>query len=291
MLFAGIFSFVTVLLILSKKQTQPKLKNKAELLGKTESSFVPKKEKSSKNNGQYFVFENNISQKELTPPIEAQKKKNFELISYDPDMQIRTNIKEIKNNDDDYEIIQKILKDDSFIDIQDTITSELPKLNVQTNEPKAVVKEETSPQEQEIKTEEIKEQNVIVKEEIPQKQETQEPLKQSESVTSPIKSKHVQKEENAVSVSGEPVLLSSSEISPTTGFMLISYNNNINLMGYINDDVFVLHNFKTSKLAQNNIRFKIIEREEQSATYLVKASDVKLLVKVTRNSMNKEIVL
>ena len=71
----------------------------------------------------------------------------------------------------------------------------------------------------------------------------------------------------------------------------ISYNDKISLMGYIHDDVYVLHNFKESKLANNNIQYRLVDADEQSSVYMVKASDIKLLVKATNNSMNTEIML
>jgi len=312
-IFAGIFSFIFILFIASRKQNQPKLKNKAELLDKKEPSLVPKKEEKQEAKGQYFVFENNIKQTELTDPAVAQEKKNFELVSYDPDIMINSTSDSKDGEDDDLDIIQKILKEDSFVDIETTKES-----NEQKVDEKAVIESTVRSTEQAVKetvkesseqtTSKISEEpaKVITNEpgretvkEIVQEQTKEtikepslEPVRQNETVTSPIGFERVQKEEpKQIQNENEPVLLNSVEIAPEQGFMLISYNNKISLMGYIHDDVFVLHNYKTSKPSSYDIQQRLVDKDNMVNVYIVKAQGVKLLVKATNTTMNTEIIL
>lgn len=271
--FAGIFTFVAMLFILGKNQNQPKLKAKADLSDKKSSSPAPKSfEESGKDEGQYFVFEKNIRQTELLEPATSNEKKNYELVSYDPDLRENyTDMSEKTNNEDeDLDIIHKILKEDSFIELND--------------EGK------------------LQEQNVITE----QKETVIEPVKHPENVTSPIGQEHVKKEveiqkedileENVSLIQNEenglePKLISSKAISPEQGFMLISYQNNINLMGYIFDDVFALHNFKAAELNNYNIEARLVDKDDQGSVYIVKADGIRLLVKVTKTSMSTEVTL
>ena len=73
--------------------------------------------------------------------------------------------------------------------------------------------------------------------------------------------------------------------------MCVSYNNNINLVGYIFDDVFALHNFKQPKLANYDIKFRLSERTDKGATFIVKVENTKMLINVTKTSMNLEVVM
>ncbi len=89
----------------------------------------------------------------------------------------------------------------------------------------------------------------------------------------------------------EPKVISKIEIAPNRGFMCVSYKNNINLMGYIHDDVFALYNFQTSQLKDYNIRFRMTEKTDKGANFIVKIDSVKMLIAVTRSSMNLEVAM
>ena len=89
----------------------------------------------------------------------------------------------------------------------------------------------------------------------------------------------------------EPEVLSNVEIAPERGFMCISYNDNISLMGYIFDDVFALHNFKAPRLENYNIKFRLSEKTDKTATFIVKVDKTKMLIKVTKSTMTKEVVM
>ena len=89
----------------------------------------------------------------------------------------------------------------------------------------------------------------------------------------------------------EPIVLSEIEIAPKRGFMCVSYNDNISLMGYIFDDVFALYNFKQQKLENYEIKYRLTEKDGKNASFIVKVADAKMLVKVTKSSMNMEVLL
>lgn len=258
MMLAGILSFFAMLFILNRKTDNPKLKNKVDLIDsdcyKKENNTPQKRE----NNGQYFVFDNNVKQTGFYKPSTSPKR-NYELSSYDPDLvqnQQKVNIekyqqkKPLVQNDtnNEYEIIQKILKEDNIIEFTPN-EFQNPKANTLTFE---------------------KQVQVPIK----------KPIETTKNVKNPIKKEIA-----------EPTVLSSIEIAPERGFMCVSYNNNINLVGYIFDDVFALHNFKQPKLANYDIKFRLSERTDKGATFIVKVENTKMLINVTKTSMNLEVVM
>ncbi len=264
MALAGIISFIIMLLILTRKTPQPRLKNKADLIEKNEKSNLTfkKPDESSHqtpNNGQYFIFDKSVKQTGFCDPATSAIKRNYELSSYEPDL--RDNYKraevepygttknsKVGTQESEYDIIQKILKEDSFIEIT---PRESEQIDLKTKEIKQSV---TSP---------------ILKEEIKPQLQKQIPNE----------------------ITKEPEVLSSVEIAPERGFMCVSYNDNINLLGYIFDDVFALHNFKTPKLENYNIKFRMSEKTDKTATFIVKVDKTKMLIKVTKSTMIKEVVM
>lgn len=259
MLTAAVVSFFAMLFILNRKQNSPKLKSKVDLIGTDEykkTTPVSKKE----NNGQYFIFDNNVKQTGFCNPIEG-KKKNYELSSYNPDLSInyqRPSIEQQSFSKDEskneYDIIQKILKEDSIIEFA---PNEFQGSKVYI-----------APSEETVKKQDNKVEKVV------------------KNVKNPIQKTVPIKKEIP-----EPVVLSSIEIAPERGFMCVSYNNTINLVGYIFDDVFAIYNFKQPKLENYDIRFRMSERDDKGATFIVKVDNTKMLVKVTKTSMNLEVVM
>ena len=282
---AGIISFIITLILLlvvipkfmPKEEPSAKLKSRAELL-KKESSLIPKNKEEKKKDDKYFVFEDNIKQISLSDPTEVDGKKNFELVSYDPDIRIDS---DNENEKDDLAIIQKILNNDDFIDIEEA------QIEPYKEEPQKATQNDLEP-----KTDTLikQEEKVEVQEETEKEIETEEPIRKDETTTSPIGLEHIEKEP-LKDTTNSPKLINSFDIDSEKGFMFISYNNNINLMGYINDNVFNLHNFKARQLNNYNLQYRLADKDEKGNIYIVKTDTVKLLVKVTANSMNTEIIL
>lgn len=246
MISASFLTFIFILFILTRKQnTTIKLKNKKDLFEKYQEPNISKQTTPKKQNrGEYFVFDKNIKQTRLN--TSSPKKKNYELSCYDPDL--RLNYKKDKNvkydlsqDESDYDIIQKILKDDSFLDYE---TEKTPVVsNVQ--KPKQIQKPKI------------------------EKTKKQAPIKKEARLD----------------------ILSSVEIAPQRGFICVSYNNDINLLGYIFDDVFPLYNFKRPKLDNYDIKFRLTDKDDKGASFIVKIDNVKMVIRATKNSMNLEVLI
>ena len=73
--------------------------------------------------------------------------------------------------------------------------------------------------------------------------------------------------------------------------MCVSYKDTIRLLGYIFDDVFALHNFKTPRLQNYEIKYRLSEKDDSSARFIVKVDDTKMLVRVTKSAMDMEVLL
>lgn len=246
MISASFLTFIFILFILTRKQnTTIKLKNKKDLFEKYQEPNISKQTTPKKQNrGEYFVFDKNIKQTRLN--TNPKKRKNYELSCYDPDL--RLNYKKDKNvkydlsqDESDYDIIQKILKDDSFLDYE---TEKTPVVsNVQ--KPKQIQKPKI------------------------EKTKKQAPIKKEARLD----------------------ILSSVEIAPQRGFICVSYNNDINLLGYIFDDVFPLYNFKRPKLDNYDIKFRLTDKDDKGASFIVKIDNVKMVIRATKNSMNLEVLI
>ena len=89
----------------------------------------------------------------------------------------------------------------------------------------------------------------------------------------------------------EPTVLSSVEIAPERGFMCVSYNDNINLIGYIFDDVFALYNFKCPKLENYDIKYRLTDKDDKGANFIVKVENYKMVVRVTKSFMSLEVLI
>ena len=126
-------------------------------------------------------------------------------------------------------------------------------------------------------------------------QDEVEQIKESETVTNPLNTakKEVQEivktKQETKETPQEPQILSSVEIAPQRGFMCVSYNNSINLVGYIFDDVFALYNFQQPKLENYNIKFRMSEKTQHGANFIVRVGKTKMLIAVTKSSMNLEV--
>lgn len=246
MISASFLTFIFILFILTRKQnTTIKLKNKKDLFEKYQEPNISKQTTPKKQNrGEYFVFDKNIKQTRLN--TNPKKRKNYELSCYDPDL--RLNYKKDKNvkydlsqDESDYDIIQKILKDDSFLDYE---TEKTPVVS-STQKPKQIQKPKI------------------------EKTKKQAPIKKEARLD----------------------ILSSVEIAPQRGFICVSYNNDINLLGYIFDDVFPLYNFKRPKLDNYDIKFRLTDKDDKGANFIVKIDNVKMVIRATKNSMNLEVLI
>lgn len=86
----------------------------------------------------------------------------------------------------------------------------------------------------------------------------------------------------------EPVVLSSVEIAPNRGFMIIDRQGIKALFGYIHDEVFLLYQFR-EYIADYNIKFRISEKQDDKTFFIVKIDKFKLLIRVTSGNMKLEL--
>ncbi len=249
-----ILGLLFILVLLFARRTPRKISSNevyAQENGNKRPNIVNKKEE-VKNDGQYFVFDGNVKQTGFCDPATSAIKRNYELSSYEPELKNKYSRNDntfakhtSKRPESEYDIIQKILKEDTFIDIPAQAYAQVP------------LKPQAEPVVEEVK-----------KEEIPQIVQEEEPLK-------PL----------------EPTVLSSVEVAPQRGFMCVSYKDTIRLLGYIFDDVFALYNFKTPKLQNYDIKYRLSEKDDGLARFIVKVDDTKMLVRVTKSAMDMEVLL
>lgn len=262
MLVASLISIIALIIILRKPSSaQAKLKTKADLIEKLDKTerFVPKKTKETETDGEgkYFVFDKNVKQTAFSEPTTFEPKKHYELSNYEPDLNVKYG-SETALKESEYDIIQKILKEDSLVEIapgefEPKIYS---KRTVKEDEP--VVAAPTNP----------------IKRETP-----------SEQIAS------LERKVNQPAEVKPPVMLSNIEIAPERGFMVVSYNNNVSLMGYIFDDVFALYNFKKPSLANPEIKYRLSDKDDKGTNFIIKVETTKVVVRVTKSQMNLLVVM
>lgn len=80
-----------------------------------------------------------------------------------------------------------------------------------------------------------------------------------------------------------PMLLYTSPLSSNKGFCLVEYNQKYSLIGYINDEIFLLNQFDKVKTCE--IRSRISETRQSSERYIVRLGNYKALVEVTDQKM------
>ena len=238
-----------------KNNIQTRLKSKAELMQSSCTPNFKKENEETKNDGQYFVFDKNIKQTGFCDPATSAVKRNYELSTYEPELKNKYNRNaQFKKNESEYDIIQKILKEDTFIDIPNATFAQQVKVD-----------------------------------ELDKKEEIKEDTKK-ETVVHQAPKAEIKKEAN-IQAQAEPSVISSVEIAPKRGFMLVSYNDNISLMGYIFDDVFALYNFKVPKLENYDIKYRLSEKDDKIARFIVKIANTKMLIAVDKSSMVLEVLL
>ena len=247
MLVFGFIVFCMTLFILTRKPKQDiKIKSRINLANKNSSNAFVKE-----NNAKYFDF-GNKEQTLLTNTFGTNIKKNYQLTDYEPEFKESKGAEvysvaksKTKNPDSEYEIIQKILKEDDNMGITDSEYNTMEYIN---------------------------------------NEEKQEKKQQETAITSPIAKDNIIMET-------EPQVLSKVEIAPEKGFMCVSYNNNISLIGYIYDDVFALYNFKRTNLEAYEIKYRFSDKDAYGENYIVKVNNTKVVINVGKNSMQLQVVM
>ena len=80
-----------------------------------------------------------------------------------------------------------------------------------------------------------------------------------------------------------PMLLNTSLLSKNKGLCLVEYNKKYSLIGYINNEIFMLNQFDS--VQTNEIRSRLSESVDSKDRYIVRLGDYKALVEVTDTKM------
>ena len=87
-----------------------------------------------------------------------------------------------------------------------------------------------------------------------------------------------------VEKSQNPILLYTSPLASNKGFCLVEYNRKYSLIGYINDDIFLLNQFDNVKTKE--IRARLSETQKSKERYIIKLDNYQALVEVSDKKMN-----
>ena len=250
------------------------------LANSTTSNLTPKKDEETdsiaeEDENKYFIFDKEIQQTELVEPTTVETSKNYELSTYEPETVPNQQgvVLEPYNNQEpeieNHEIINKALNE-QIIEPQETVEIQDLSNDATLEDTETANFEETI-------------------------EETQQPLEKESSlqVLEPVVQSKVVSEvpKQTTLDTEEPVVLSSVEIAPQRGFMCVSYQNKIRLLGYIFDDVFALYNFKRTKLENYSIKFRMSEKTQNGANFIVRVERSKLLINVTKSKMALQVAM
>lgn len=81
-----------------------------------------------------------------------------------------------------------------------------------------------------------------------------------------------------------PMLLNTSPLSLNKGLCLVEYNHKYSLIGYINEEIFLLNQF--DYLSSSEIRSRHSETVEDKDRYIIRLGEYKALVEVSEAHMN-----
>lgn len=84
--------------------------------------------------------------------------------------------------------------------------------------------------------------------------------------------------------SKNPILLYTSPLSSNKGFCLVEYNGKYSLIGYINEEIFLLTQFDSIK--SKEIRARLSGTQKSKERYIIKLDDYQALVEVSEKKMN-----
>lgn len=89
----------------------------------------------------------------------------------------------------------------------------------------------------------------------------------------------------------EADVLASASFGENRGLCLVNYDGSIALIGYIEDEIFVIQNFGKITLLNPSIQIRVAEQNEHDTIYIVKAANSKLMVRETKTLIGLEMVM
>lgn len=81
-----------------------------------------------------------------------------------------------------------------------------------------------------------------------------------------------------------PMLLYASALANNKGLCLVEYNKKYSLIGYINDEIFMLNQFES--VSSSEIRLRLSDSTQSGDRYIVRLGDYKALIEVSESDMN-----
>lgn len=93
--------------------------------------------------------------------------------------------------------------------------------------------------------------------------------------------KIIEKEEPKPS---QPDLVSNIPIDRNKGFYLVNVEGKTALIGYINDEIFIINRFNDIK--DTNLQTRLNEKQKDKSTYIVRLGDYKALIEVSNDNMS-----
>jgi len=98
-------------------------------------------------------------------------------------------------------------------------------------------------------------------------------------------------EESAEASSDEADVLATESFGENRGLCLVNYDGNIALIGYIEEEIFVIQNFGKITLLNPNIQVRVAEQNDNDTIYIVKTANSKLMVRETKELIGLEMVM
>lgn len=99
------------------------------------------------------------------------------------------------------------------------------------------------------------------------------------------------KEEAPVEDDEVATIVSSSKLTETRGLYLAKFEGTTSLVGYIQDDIYVLYNFGDVEIQDTDIQSRLAQENDTDSLYIVKTGGKKLMVKSTPYDMSLEMVM
>lgn len=101
----------------------------------------------------------------------------------------------------------------------------------------------------------------------------------------------VAENEDAAQNDDEADVLASESFGENRGLCLVNYDGDIALIGYIEDEIFVIQNFGKVTLINPGIQIRVAEQNDNDTIYIVKTANSKLMVRETKTFIGLEMVM
>ena len=101
----------------------------------------------------------------------------------------------------------------------------------------------------------------------------------------------IQQTEEEIADDEVATIVSTSKLTETRGLYLAKFEGATSLVGYIQDDIYVLYNFGDVNVQDTTIESSLAQENDTDSIYIVKTGGKKLMVKSTPYDMSLEMVM